>query len=441
MTTRLRTAPFVIVLLTLSAVTVRRVLHQPAAPLPVGAVTAVAPSGSTAPTPFAPVAPVAPGASTNAGARGGRSLGAITLPLRVRWQRTSLTAIAAGIGVAPDGKTLYVATLGGRLEALATSDGSSRFSFDLGDRSYTAPAVAADGTIYVGSDAGVLCAVRPNGDVRFRTKLPGGAGGPKKHPEIDVAPLLLGDEVVFAAGNVLYRCGRDGAVKSTFAAPGKIFTAPAALPDGTVVFGDQAGFVHGIAADGTPRFKTSLGGPDVDGSPAVFANGDFVIATDAAASTGQFSDPALRRDETKKGQVARLDGRGAILWKTAVAGHVRGPLSIGRDGDVRVGHFASAKAGPGLARLRGGDGAIVSELAIRGTGSTEFGIAGGPPQSPNGYELFGSPHDELVLVGGAGGATVTRIPVDGDVDAPPAVLPSGEVVVATRAGSVYLLAP
>jgi hypothetical protein len=92
-------------------------------------------------------------------------------------------------------------------------------------------------------------------------------------------------------------------------------------------------------------------------------------------------------------------------------------------------------------RLRGGDGAIVSELAIRGTGSTEFGIAGGPTESANGYELFGSPHDELVLVGGAGGATVTRIPVDGDVDAPPAVLPSGEVVVATRAGSVYLLAP
>lgn len=350
------------------------------------------------------------------------------MPLRVRWQRTSLTAIAAGIGVAPDGKTLYVATLGGRLEALATSDGSSRFSFDLGDRSYTAPAVAADGTIYVGSDAGVLYALRPNGDVRFRTKLPGSGAGAKKHPEIDVAPLLLGDEVVFAAGNVLYRCGRDGAVKSTFAAPGKIFTAPAALPDGTVVFGDQAGFVHGIAADGTPRFKTSLGGPDVDGSPAVFANGDFVIATDAAASA-------------EKGTVARLDGRGAIVWKTAVAGHVRGPLSIGRDGDVRVGHFASAKAGPGLVRLRGSDGAIVSELAVRGTGSTEFGIAGGPTESANGYELFGSPHDELVLVGGAGGATVTRIPVDGDVDAPPAVLPSGEVVVATRAGSVYLLAP
>lgn len=441
MTTRLRTAPFVIVLLTLSAVTVRRVLHQPAAPLPVGAVTAVAPSG-TAPTPFAPVAPVAPAESAavagGPGARGGRSPGAITLPLRVRWQRTSLTAIAAGIGVAPDGKTLYVATLGGRLEALATSDGSSRFSFDLGDRSYTAPAVAADGTIYVGSDAGVLYALRPNGDVRFRTKLPGSGGGPKKHPEIDVAPLLLGDEVVFAAGNVLYRCGRDGAVKSTFAAPGKIFTAPAALPDGTVVFGDQAGFVHGITADGTPRFKTSLGGPDVDGSPAVFANGDFVIATDAAASTGQ-------------GHIARLDGRGAILWKTAVAGHVRGPLSIGRDGDVRVGHFAGGKSvfqtagptqqGPGLVRLRGGDGAIVSELAIRGTGSTEFGIAGGPTESANGYELFGSPHDELVLVAGADGATVTRIPVDGDVDAPPAVLPSGEVVVATRAGSVYLLAP
>lgn len=429
MTTRLRTAPFVLVLLTLSAVTVRRVLHRPAPPLPVGAVTAVAPSGSAPTTPFAPVALVVPaGGEETARTRGGRASGAITLPLRVRWQRSSLSAIAAGIGVAPDGKTLYVATLGGRLEALATSDGSSRFSFDLGDRSYTAPAVAADGTIYVGSDAGVLYALRPNGDVRFRTKLPGAAGGAKKHPEIDVAPLLLGDEIVFAAGNVLYRCGRDGAVKSTFAAPGKIFTAPAALPDGTVVVGDQAGFVHGIAADGTPRFKTSLGGPDVDGSPAVFANGDFVIATDAAAST-------------EKGTVARLDGRGAIVWKTAVAGHVRGALSIGRDGDVRVGHFASAKAAPGLVRLRGSDGAIVSELDIRGTGSTEFGIVGGPTESSNGYELFGSPHDELVLVGGGDGATVTRIAVDGDVDAPPAVLPSGEVVVATRAGSVYLLAP
>ncbi|HEY8077940.1 MAG TPA: PQQ-binding-like beta-propeller repeat protein, partial [Labilithrix sp.] len=77
-------------------------------------------------------------------------------------------SIAAQVVASPDGSTLYVATLDGRLVALARTDGSTRWTVALGDRAYATPLVRDDGTIYVGSDAKKLFAVAPNGEVRFR---------------------------------------------------------------------------------------------------------------------------------------------------------------------------------------------------------------------------------------------------------------------------------
>ena len=67
--------------------------------------------------------------------------------------------IQAQVTASPDQETLYVASLGGTLSAIARADGASKWRVALGDRAYGAPAVGDDGTIYVGSDAKKMRAI------------------------------------------------------------------------------------------------------------------------------------------------------------------------------------------------------------------------------------------------------------------------------------------
>jgi outer membrane protein assembly factor BamB len=330
-----------------------------------------------------------------------------TAPVVV-WSHDVGGPVEAQVTASSDEQTLYVASLGGTLKALARESGVERWTLMLGDRAYATPCVARDGTIYVGSDAKKLLAVSPDGKVKWSLETDGDA---------DTGPAMASDaSIVFAAGRMVYAVTPFGQVKWRFAAKRKVFTSPAIAPDGHVVFGSQDHHVYGLTEQGVLAWSVDLGA-DVDGAPAIGDDGAVFVGTDG--------------DE-----VARLDlDTGRVLWRVGLGGYVRGTLSVTRDGDVVAGVYGPA---PRQVRLKADDGGVVGEFAIQGTGAREFGVHGGALEDDTGALFFGTQDDDVYAVSDRGDL-LWRFTTGGDVDAPVTLLGDGSLVVGSDDGNVYLL--
>ena len=414
----LRAAPLaVLVSIVVAAVITRRPPRKPS-----GAAPAIASSAEHAPTGLdAPLRGPAPPPSVDAhvsaggprmihgdphhahraGARGPSSP-------RVAWRAHVDGAVAAQVTASPDESTLYVATLGGSLIALARADGSRRWSIPLGERAYATPLVQDDGSVWVGTDAKKMVAISSDGHVLFRLETDG---------EADTGPSFAKDgNVVFTAGNYVYSARRGGDLAWRYAARKKVFTSPAVADDGTVIVGSQDHHVHALTPGGALVWTVDLGA-DVDGAPAIADDGAIYVGTDAA-------------------DVVKLDARGHVLWRTAVGGFVRGTLSIARNGDVLAGTYGPA---PRVVRL-GPGGVIVGAFPIQGTGAREFGIHGGPLEDADGVLYFGA-QDDAVHAVAPDGVERWHFATGGDVDAPLSLLAEGSLIVPSEDGTVTLLTP
>jgi outer membrane protein assembly factor BamB len=338
-----------------------------------------------------------------------RAAGRIPLAMPpVRWTRDMGGPVEAQVTTSPDEQTLYVASLGGSLTALAAADGAVRWTLLLGDRAYATPCVADDGTIYAGSDARKVVAVTPEGKVKWSLETDGDA---------DTGPALASDgTIVFAAGRMVYGVTPLGWVKWRFAAKRKVFAAPAVAPGGRVFVGSQDHKAYALTPEGGPLWSVDLGA-DVDGSP--------VVADDGAVFFGTDGDEVVRLDPD--------DGR--IAWRAKVGGYARGSLSVARNGDVLAGVYGPA---PRAVRLRASDGALVGERPIQGTGAREFGVHGGALEDEAGTLLFGAQDDAVVAIS-AEGVDLWHFTAGADVDAPLTLLSDGGVVIASDDGKVVML--
>jgi outer membrane protein assembly factor BamB len=338
-----------------------------------------------------------------------RSLGHVPVSLPyVAWSKDVGGPVEAQVTSSADEQTLYVASLGGTLTAVSASDGATVWTVDLGDRVYSTPCIADDGTIYVGSDAQRLLAISPDGKVKWSLQAEG---------EADSGPVLSPDgTLVFAAGRMVYGLTHLGYIKWRFTAKRKVFTAPAVDEHGRVFFGSQDHHAYALKGQGQPMWSTDLGA-DVDGAPAIGDDGSVYFGTDG--------------DE-----VVRLDAEdGHVVWRSKVGGYVRGTLSIARNGDILGGVYGPM---PHALRLRADDGAVRGIFAIQGTGAREFGVHGGALEDPSGALLFGA-QDDAVYAIDANGKLLWRFATDGDVDAPLTLLSDGTVVVGSDDGRVRAL--
>jgi outer membrane protein assembly factor BamB len=326
----------------------------------------------------------------------------------VAWTRDVGGPVEAQVTTSPDGQTLYAASLGGSLTALARADGAVKWKLDLGDRAYATPCVAPDGTIYAGSDAKKVVAVSPEGKVRWSLDTDGDA---------DTGPVLGKDgTVVFAAGRMVYGVTPQGFVRFRFAAKRKVYTSPVVAADGRVFFGSQDHHAYGLTPEGGPVWSVDLGA-DVDGAPALGDDGALFVGTDA-------------------GEVARLDpADGHVAWRARLGGYVRGTLSVARGGDVLAGVYGPA---PKQVRLDAATGAVRASFSVQGTGAREFGVHGGALEDDAGVLVFGAQDDVVYAIDG-GGTLLWRFTTGADVDAPVTLLDDASVVFGSDDGKVYLL--
>jgi outer membrane protein assembly factor BamB len=165
--------------------------------------------------------------------------------------------------VAPDG-TIYVGTYHGDFMAY-TPEGMIKWSFKTGLEIKSSPAIADDGTVYFGSRDRKFYAFSPAGKLKWTFTT--GAW-------VDSSPAIAAEGTVYFGGwdKCFYALNPDGSLKWKAAVGAIVDSSPAIATDGTVYFGAHDRKLYALRPDGSVRWTFLTGGAIVS-SPAIGADG------------------------------------------------------------------------------------------------------------------------------------------------------------------------
>jgi outer membrane protein assembly factor BamB len=250
--------------------------------------------------------------------------------LGLLWAYRKVGDPAPGAALAPDG-SLRVAT-GGQWTYSIDANGAFRWSYRLGGQQGTVGlAVGPDGTTYIGSDASLLVAVKPDSNTLWDALLP---EPPSQAPTVAGGRLyqpLVGSLAALDAadGTLLWQLPLG-------AKPGQASVGQ----DGTIYLGTTDGRLHAISPDGQPRWAFDTG-KWARGAPLVRADGSIIVATDA-------------------GSVFALGPDGAERWRFAGTGALAATAAQGEDGTLYV------PSSEGLLYALGPDGTLRWQAQLPG---------------------------------------------------------------------------
>ncbi|HEY3762824.1 MAG TPA: PQQ-binding-like beta-propeller repeat protein [Verrucomicrobiae bacterium] len=171
--------------------------------------------------------------------------------------------------IAADG-TIYVGSFDGNLFAVSP-DGQVKWKFKTPMEIKSSPAVGADGTIYFGSRDRKLYAVTPAGDLKWTFTT--GAW-------VDSSPAITADGTIcFGSWDTnFYALNPDGSLKWTFPSGGIIDSSPAIATNGTIYFGSHDKYFYALSPDGKLRWRFLTQAP-ITSSPAIAADGDVYFSS------------------------------------------------------------------------------------------------------------------------------------------------------------------
>jgi RHS repeat-associated protein len=219
---------------------------------------------------------------------------------------------SSGPVLSADGLTAYGTSQNGKLVAMNTSSGATRWTVTTG-AIWTSAALGTDGTIYIGSDDG-LRAVNTNGTVRWTRTF--GTGG-----FVRSSPAVAPDGTIYVGTDLkkLEATNPNGTARWSFTATGMglVRSSPAIASDGTIYVGTQDKKVYAVNPNGTQKWAFTTGG-NVDSSPAIGADGTVYIGSD-----------------DKKLYALKPDG--TLLFSVLTGNFVRSGIAIARNGTVFVG--------------------------------------------------------------------------------------------------------
>src|SRR3954469_18948389 len=190
----------------------------------------------------------------------------------ILWSMETRGPVTSSPAIAADG-SIVVGSHDGELY-LVGRDGKPVWRFATGDLVFSSPALVGGGIAYIGSDDDHLYALDLGGRRalwRFRIgSCPQSVGvGPEaSRCDVDAGPTVGPDGVIYPGGDAVYAINGDGTLRWRFTTGGHVSSAPALLPDGTAVAGSQDNLVYAIAPDGTKRWDFRAGS-DVESAPAI----------------------------------------------------------------------------------------------------------------------------------------------------------------------------
>ncbi len=209
--------------------------------------------------------------------------------------------------LAPDG-TIYIGTFHGWLLAISP-DGKIKWKFKTKVEIKSSPAIAADGTIYFGSRDRNFYALTPKGNLKWKQTTGGW---------VDSSPAIAADGTVYFGSwdGSFYAVAPDGNLKWKFATSNLITTSPAIAGDGTVYFGSHDKCLYALSDAGNLKWKF-LTGAEIDGSPAIAADGIIYF-------------------QSTDGIFYALRPGGTELWRQRLGGFTPSSPVVDADGNIFV---------------------------------------------------------------------------------------------------------
>ncbi|MBN2465769.1 PQQ-like beta-propeller repeat protein [candidate division WOR-3 bacterium] len=300
--------------------------------------------------------------------------------------------------IASDG-TIYVGSQDDYLYAV-NYDGSLKWRFNTGGVVRSSPAIGADGTIYVGSYSNSLYALNPaDGSVKWSFLT---------HGNITSSPAIAADgTIIFGSDDdTVYALNPDSTVKWKFEAGQGVSSSPAIGTDGTIYFGSNDDSLYALTADGGHKW-TFPTGRDIVGSPAIGPDGTVYFG-----SLDQY--------------LYAVDTSGSKKWDVLTNGQIRTSPAIGPDGTIYIGSSDNLL------------------YAVNPDGSTKWryvtsdDVKSSPTIAANGTIYFGSDDDNLYAVG-PDSTLVFKYPTDNDISSSPAIGADGKVHFVGNDGYLYQL--
>jgi outer membrane protein assembly factor BamB len=317
--------------------------------------------------------------------------------------------IVSSPAIAGDGSVL-VGSQDDKLYAIGP-DGTLKWSYATGDIIFSSPAVAHDGTIYIGSDDDHLYALTPaEGKPRWIVQLGAcpqrvGIGPEASRCDIDAGPTIGPDGVVYTGGDGISAINPDGSPRWRFPTNGHVSSAPAVLPDGTVVAGCQDDVLYAVAPNGQKRWDFRAGG-DIEPAPAIGDDGTIYVGSDDH-------------------KLYAISPEGVLRWAFTTGADVRSSVAIG-NGIIYFGSFDAQLYAVHL------DGTLAWSFRAGDR------IVSSPLIDAHGAILFGSQDDRLYCLE-PDGHLRWSVELGGDVDSSPVLAADGTIFVGSDDHKLYAL--
>jgi len=269
-----------------------------------------------------------------------------------KWAYNTGRVIRSSPAIALDG-TVYVGSEGA-FYALYP-DGSPKWSATV-PVSHSSAVIAPDGTVYIGSDDANLYAFNPDGSKKWAF-LTGGV--------IHASPALGTDGTIYIGSDDrnLYAVNTDGSKKWSFTAGNVIRAGATIAADGTIYVGSADQNLYALTPTGTTKWAQPFAGGDFSySSPAIGADGSIYVgslnsnfyavtpngmakwAQPIATGDSIHSSPAIGADGTiyfgsDDHKIYAVTPEGYQRWTFTTGLNVRGAPSIGPDGTLYVGSW------------------------------------------------------------------------------------------------------
>lgn len=257
-----------------------------------------------------------------------------------------------GVGFSPVAADGMVYATGGGKVFCWTSKGTPSWTYGTGSASASTPCIGADGTVYVGSLSGYVCAINSNGSQRWKRNV---------GTAVDASPAIAADGTIYAGTRAgkLYVLKPDGTVKFIYSAGGAIASSPAIGTDGTVYFGCDDGKLYAVKSSGAAAWAFAVSPTAMlKSSPCIADDGTIYIGSMGGALYAIYPDgrqkfrylangviyssPAVAADGSvyfgaRDGALYCLAKTGVLKWKLQTGASTDSSPSIDSLGTIYVG--------------------------------------------------------------------------------------------------------